>query len=948
VRKLLEPDHGGEPELLLTRPPGYLLMIDDDQLDLRRFERRVADGRALLASGDASGAAERIREGLGLWRGRPLADLENEPLAAEVTRELDESWLAAIELRMEAELATGRHGELVSELAALVRRHPLREKLRAQLMLALYRSGRQADALDAFDAGRRVLGEELGLEPGTRLRELQAQILAQDATLDLRAPKAPRAQPQWPRLRRRWLAVAGAAVAAAVMAGLLATGGGDDDAGAISAGSLVEVDPARGEVVRRVNTGTTPGAVSVGEGAVWAIDLDGQTVSRLDGRSLDVSTFATGATPTDLAAGAGAVWVADGTSRGGVRSGAIVATDVARIDPGTRTVRARIGLPRPRGAATELTDDHLAVERDAIWAISPDFTVVRIDPRANKVVATIRGIQAQAIAAGGAGVWVLGQDGEIARIDRASNRIAVRDRIRASAVASLAVGAGSAWVSAPGDGTVWRVHPGPQLVMRTIETGAGVGDLSFGAGRLWAVNPLRGTLLQIDPSRNRVSRTVRLGGTPRSVAAGPEGVWVAVAGDSTREAAVARAGTPVHGGCEPTFYRGEGRPERIVVTDLPLQGTLRVSAQQMAEAAAYVMGRREFRAGELRVGLQSCDDSVSRTGLFDPGKCAANARAYARDARVLGVIGTLNSPCSLAALPELARAEGGPLPMVSPFNSYVGLTRVAPGAPPGELERLYPEGRRHFVRVFPTDDHQAVALAALAVDLGVKRVAVLDDGDLLFGRALADRFDRAARAGGLEVATRHSWEPAAAGYRRLATAVARSRPDAVYLGGVLNSNGAAVLRALRRALGNDPEILLSDGFTPTRLLLRLAGRAADGAYLSISGLTTEGLARRGRRFAAEFGASLPGVEIEPSAIYTADATNVLLDAIARSEGTRTSVRDELFATSLANGLTGPIRFDRRGDTIAPPITILRVRRGEDQLPAFPGTKIDRVVRSRAP
>jgi hypothetical protein len=119
--------------------------------------------------------------------------------------------------------------------------------------------------------------------------------------------------------------------------------------------------------------------------------------------------------------------------------------------------------------------------------------------------------------------------------------------------------------------------------------------------------------------------------------------------------------------------------------------------------------------------------------------------------------------------------------------------------------------------------------------------------------------------------------------------VAHARPDAVYLGGVLNSNGAAVLRALRRRLGDEPEMLLSDGFTPTNLLMRQAGVAADGAYLSISGLINESLEARGRRFAAALRATLPGVDIEPSAIYTAEATRVLLDAIGRSDGTRASV-----------------------------------------------------------
>jgi DNA-binding SARP family transcriptional activator/ABC-type branched-subunit amino acid transport system substrate-binding protein len=945
LRKLLEPDHSGEPELLVTRTPGYMLLTDNDQLDLRRFEALVAEGRRLLEAGEAELAAKRVREGLALWRGRPLADLENEPFAASVARELDDAWLGAVETRVDIDLALGRHAELVPELDTLVRRHPLRERLRAQLMLALYRSGRQAEALERYDEGRRVLGEELGLEPGSRLRELQADILAQDPRLDRQRQPARPSRGQGSHRTRWWAATAAAVIAAAVAAAFVFGGGSDPPAGEDTGGSVVMVDPETGKVERSVGVGATPGALSAGEGAVWVVDLDGQTISRVNPSSLEASTFGIGLTPTDLAAGAGAVWVAGGAAVRGRQNTGPVGSALTRVDPDTRTVRARIRLPRMGASATELTDDHIAVERDAIWAIAPDFAVVRIDPRTNRIAATIRGLQARAIAAGDAGVWVLGVDGTIARISRESNRIEVRDRIRASAVASLAVGGGAAWVSAPGDGTVWRIQPGPRLVMRTIDVGTGVGDLSFGAGALWAVNPLRGTLTRISAAENSVTGTTSLGGAPRAVDAGSGQVWVAVDG-AGREAAVA-AGGPVHGGCEPTLYRGSGRPDRLIVTDLPLQGGVRLSAQQMAQAAAFVLARRGFRAGDWRVGIQSCDDSLARTGLFDPARCASNARAYARDRRVIGVVGTLNSPCSLAALPELADANGGPLAMVSPVNSYVGLTRPAPGAPEGELESLYPGGRRHFARVYPPDDHQAIALAALADELGARRVAVLDDGDLPYGHALADRFAFSAGARGLEIAKRSHWDPAATSHQQLASAVARAKPDAVFLGGILDSGGATVLRELRRALGPEPEILLPDGFTPTALLSRQAGSAADGAYLSISGLTTNSFPPRGRRFANGLRATLPGVEIEPSAIYTAEATQVLIEAIARSDGTRAGVLDELFRTSLRRGFTGAVRFDERGDIVAPPTTILRITQSSDQLPEFPGARFERVVRTGA-
>jgi DNA-binding SARP family transcriptional activator len=153
--------------------------VPPEQVDRGRFQRAVADGRAALEQGEPGRAATLLRDALAMWRGRPLADLENEPFVREEVLRLDEAWLAAMEARIEADLALGHHDELVPELQALVRAHPLRERLRAQLMLALYRSGRQADALEVYGEGRRMLVDELGLEPGPELQRLQQGILAQ-------------------------------------------------------------------------------------------------------------------------------------------------------------------------------------------------------------------------------------------------------------------------------------------------------------------------------------------------------------------------------------------------------------------------------------------------------------------------------------------------------------------------------------------------------------------------------------------------------------------------------------------------------------------------------------------------------------------------------------------------------------------------------------------------
>ncbi len=167
-------------DALLTRAPGYVLRVDGDELDLARFERLVLEAREVAPVA----AAAKLREALALWRGTPLADVADEDFAAAEVARLEELRIVALEERIGADLALGRHGELVPDLEALVAAHPYRERLHAQLMVALYRSGRQADALERFQVLRRLLAEELGLEPNEDLKQLQKSILDHDPSLD--------------------------------------------------------------------------------------------------------------------------------------------------------------------------------------------------------------------------------------------------------------------------------------------------------------------------------------------------------------------------------------------------------------------------------------------------------------------------------------------------------------------------------------------------------------------------------------------------------------------------------------------------------------------------------------------------------------------------------------------------------------------------------------------
>ena len=190
LRKTLAPD------VLVTREHGYQLQLEPDQLDASRFERLLDDGREALSAADPGKALTSLDTALSLWRGPALADFPYEPFAqAEIAR-LEDLRVAAVEQLIEAKLALGRHGEVIGQLERLVEEHPYREHLHAQLMLALYRADRQADALQAYQNARRQLVEELGIEPGARLRELEAAVLAQDESLAMEAPPEPPEPPE--------------------------------------------------------------------------------------------------------------------------------------------------------------------------------------------------------------------------------------------------------------------------------------------------------------------------------------------------------------------------------------------------------------------------------------------------------------------------------------------------------------------------------------------------------------------------------------------------------------------------------------------------------------------------------------------------------------------------------------------------------------------------------
>jgi branched-chain amino acid transport system substrate-binding protein len=453
--------------------------------------------------------------------------------------------------------------------------------------------------------------------------------------------------------------------------------------------------------------------------------------------------------------------------------------------------------------------------------------------------------------------------------------------------------------------------------------GEGITDLAVAGSTVWGVSPISGSVIVVDGASMRVLRELRIDGEPRSLAMDGSTVWVGVTRPADALSTEVAGVRPLPGSrCEPVLAGNGSRADVLVVSDLPLQGDSRLSSVQMAQAITFVMREHRFRAGRFRIAYQSCDDAEPSTGIFDPAKCLANGRAYAEDRDVIGVIGSFHSGCAARILPEINRAAGGPVPMVSPLNTYVGLTR--PADQPGMLSTLYPTGRQNFVRVIPADDFQVGALARLAHDRADQRVFVLDNSDVGYSRLLASAFARASRRLGLTVAGSGRWDPDAPSLPPLVDDVVAAHPDAVFIAGWSDASTGRLIRMLRRRLGTGIDLMGPDGLGPPPVLAHVTGPAAKGVFIGYTGIAVRKLPPAGARFVERFARTQSGVEVEPFAVYAAQATEVMLDAIARSDGTRASLLDQVFRTRLDHSLIGDVSFDARGDIRSGRVTILRV------------------------
>jgi branched-chain amino acid transport system substrate-binding protein len=379
--------------------------------------------------------------------------------------------------------------------------------------------------------------------------------------------------------------------------------------------------------------------------------------------------------------------------------------------------------------------------------------------------------------------------------------------------------------------------------------------------------------------------------------------------------------------CGPLQYGGSGKPQFIVASDLPLQGSSRSQTIEMTKAIGYEFKQAGYKAGKYTVGYQSCDDSTAQAGKWDPAKCSANAGKYARDKSVLGVIGTFNSGCAEIEVPITNRAG---LQYVSPANTYIGLTHAP--ALPGEPAKYYPTGKRTYARVVAADDFQGAADVLELQALHKKTVYVLNDKEAYgFGVASAVKnVANGAKSLGVKVVGFDAWDPKASSYQDLATKIKASGAAAVFLGGLECENGGKLIKDLRAGLGTGVLIEAPDGFSSFKDTIAHAGSASDGMYISIAGEPYQNLNAAGKKFAQNFGKAigLAANKVNPYSNYGATAINVMLSAIGHSNGTRSSVSAGVYNHSFTNSPIGNFKLNANGDTNAGVISIYHVVKGQ--------------------
>jgi YVTN family beta-propeller protein len=549
LRKALD---GAGEGILLTRGHGYELRVASGQLDANRFRELLEEGRAALAANEPVKAEETLREALGLWRGPPLAEFTYDSFAQEEIARLQELHLAALEERIEADLALSKHNAVVQELGGLVTRHPFRERLRRQLMIALYRDGRQAEALEVYRDARQTFADELGLEPSPSLQQLERAILAHD--LALQAPDRPAA-----RLRARrkggLLIAAGAlvVVAAAIAVAVIELNGNDASPGlaSVAADSVGVIDPGTNRIVGRIPVGSDPSRIAFAPSGVWVVSEHDKTVTRIDPTSRTaLRTFSVGGPPIDVAVSGNDVWLLLATGSSGLAGGP---ARLARIDPDLNDVVKTLSIGSASLGFGSGPVQSLAAGGGTLWVATPlsKVGISQIDTTTENISTfsvggpsygfnsgTVGGVPGSSGIAFGAGALWVGTDAGVIRINTESRVVSNTIGLGVVVPTALAVGEDAVWVVARpgfrccpaetvGTGTLTRIDPTTNSVEETRAIGGYPSAIAVGEGSVWIADPRTRSVVRFDPRKNRVVR-IRVGARPRGIAVGDGFVWVSV------------------------------------------------------------------------------------------------------------------------------------------------------------------------------------------------------------------------------------------------------------------------------------------------------------------------------------------------------------------------------------------------------------------------------------
>ena len=365
--------------------------------------------------------------------------------------------------------------------------------------------------------------------------------------------------------------------------------------------------------------------------------------------------------------------------------------------------------------------------------------------------------------------------------------------------------------------------------------------------------------------------------------------------------------------CNAMQYKGSGKPDYLIASDLPLIGGSREQTVQMNKAIAYVLQQQSWKAGKYNIAFQACNDASAQLAKWDPTKCSANAHAYAADSSLIGVIGTFNSGCAAIEIPVLNGAPGGGLQLLSPANTYGCLTEHCSATEPS---KYYPSGKRNYARVAPSDPNQGAVDAAFLKSKGVTSVYILNDKEA-YGLGVAKNFKGAATAAGIKVLGFDAYDPKAPNYQALFTKIKNTNPASVFIGGLIDENSGQLINDKVNVLGDNSavKLMLPDGFTTDSVFQRSQGGTpkADGAYFSVAGVGIDQYKGAAQTFINGFKSQLGGKPVDPYAILGAQAAKVLLDAISKSDGSRSQVIANVFKTHVSNGLIGSFSLNKNGD-----------------------------------